>query len=451
MSRRRWRAIVALGMAQVVWLLTTETAAAGQALPVESAGAATTVGLWLSRLLDLTALAVTVGLLLVPTWLVDPEGGQAAILAPVGRHAARTAGLAAVVWAAAAIGLYVFALSNAAARSVGEVMQPAMLTRFADTRFGSAVVAQAVAALLVAGLATAARTRAGAAVALAGAALGALAPGWWGHGATSSAPAVAVTSHAIHVLAAVVWVGGLVALIGLFLPAADDGADVLAGVDGGRAWQRFSRLAGWALAAVGVTGVVNALLRIGVPANLVDTVWGRLVLLKALLFVGIGALGAHHRRRSLPALVAPGAGPGSRTVFRRLALVEAFLMAAAFATATTMASGIPADVEAASRVQLVTGSFADGQLNLSLDPAETGDNVVHLYFFDAGGLLRPVDDAAVTLRREGAEVRVPLVPAGPGHYTAPRLTLTDPGLYRVEVSGTVEAGQARASGTVTIR
>jgi putative copper resistance protein D len=423
------------------WLAVAPAAAVAG---LESAGRATTVGLWAARLADSAALTATLGLLLVPAVLLARGGGWAEPLDGAGARAARAAAVTALGWVAASAVLYTFALSNAAARPFGDVLQPALLTRFAGTRFGTAVLVQGWTALAVSALAVGARTRGGALVALGGAALGALAPGWWGHGATSEAPAVAVAVHGLHVLAAAVWVGGLGALTVVL--AADETFERLAD-----AARRFSRVAGWAIGVVGVSGLVNALLRIGAPGNLVGTGWGRLVLVKAALFGGIAMLGARQRSRSLPRLAAGDAGPGARAGFRRLALGELALMGAAFASAAAMASGLPADAEAASRIQSLALGFGDGQLNLSVDPAVAGDNVVHLYIFDAAGLLRPVEDVSVTLQGAGLPQAVPLVPAGPGHFTAPQFTIGEPGVYRVRIRGVLDSGPSTAAGTVVVR
>jgi hypothetical protein len=134
-----------------------------------------------------------------------------------------------------------------------------------------------------------------------------------------------------------------------------------------------------------------------------------------------------------------------------LARAELVLMVAAFAAATGMASGIPPDAGAGARVQSIAAAFGDGQLNLSIDPAVAGDNVVHLYVLDASGLPRPVEDLTVRLDGDQAQLAVPVLPAGPGHFSAPSFTVSEPGVYTVRVTGVLVTGPASASGTVVIR
>src|SRR5690606_26878695 len=75
--------------------------------------------------------------------------------------------------------------------------------------------------------------------------------------------------------------------------------------------QRFSDLALVAFAVVGASGVATAWLHLGEARNLLDTTWGRLVLVKVALFAVIGVLAWLNRRRRLPALT-PGGDPPRR-------------------------------------------------------------------------------------------------------------------------------------------
>ncbi|MPZ29367.1 MAG: copper transporter, partial [Micromonosporaceae bacterium] len=134
------------------------------------------------------------------------------------------------------------------------------------------------------------------------------------------------------------WVGGLAVLV-LGATAAEDDLATPAG--------RFSRIAGWAIVVVLATGTINALLHVDAPDQLWTTTWGRLVLAKLALFAGIAWLGWRNRTRLLPRLT------GARKAFRTMALAEVALMIVAFGTATGLASSIPADAEAAARIQSV--------------------------------------------------------------------------------------------------
>lgn len=416
---------------------TAPSAASPPDIQLEEAGSGTDVGMWISRLANYLALTAIVGLLLVAGHLLATGGAYD--LAQ--RRAARLAAGGAAVWAATGMALFVYGLSSAAALPLPQALSWDLAARFLDTRFGATVLAQAGVAVLVTVIAVAARTRRLALIGLGLAAVGALAPVWWGHAGTAPVPAVAVASDWAHVLAATMWVGGLAALAAVVLSRAADPADPA---------RRFSHMAGWALVVVGITGVINALLRISSVDELTGTTWGRLVIVKGLLFTGIAVLGWRNRTRLLPRLAGEDVTDGRRA-FRTLALAEVGLMLLAFGTATTMASGVPADAEAAARIQSVVTAFGDGQINVTIDPAQVGDNLVHLYFLDDTGRQREVEEPTLTLRRPGTTVDADLLTAGPGHYTVLALPIPEGGDYELRVTAVVDGQPESATATVTIR
>lgn len=403
---------------------------------IEAAGPGTVAGLWLSRILTYLSLSVVVGALVAAGWILKDGGGR---VGPVGARAMRVAAVGAAAWVVASVGLFVFGLANATARPVAEVLDGAVLGRFLVSRYGSGVAVQTVVAAGVTLLAAVARDRAFARATTLVVAVGAAALARAGHAGTTDVPLLGVASDTVHIMAAAAWVGGLGVLLALVARrgVADQAGPAL----------RFSRFAGWALAAVLATGVVNSVLHLDDPGQLLDTTWGRLVLVKLGLLGGIGALGGAHRRRTIARLTAGAVLPGA---FRRLALAEIGLMVLAFVTATAMVSGTPADVEAAARVQAVRTSFADGIMEVTLAPAEVGRNELHLYFFDDAVAPRDVEDPTVTLRTEERMVEARLVPSGLGHYTGPVVDLPDAGAYQVEVTGLVEGRRERSTTTMTI-
>lgn len=406
-------------------------------IELEDAGAGTAVGLWAARLLNYLSLTLTVGLLLAATVLL-PSG-----------HASRPravggAVLAAASWSVTGLALFAFGLSNAAARPLPDAFSWVLATQFAETRFGGLVLAQAGVAAGVAAAAAVGRRRPGAARgALASAALGAIAPALWGHARTDQLPAVAVANDWLHVLGVTAWVGGLAALVLLLLrrrmraPIAE-------------AAGRFSTMAGWAVVLVAATGVVNTLVHLGRVAHLTGTSWGRLALVKAALLSGVALLGYVSRTRLLPALrdEAPG---GTTAPFARLAAVELLFMVGAFGVATQMASAVPADAEAASRVRSFATPFGGGQVNLTVDPSRVGANVMHLYVFDDDGLVdRDARDATITLE-QGARVLEPrLLVSGPGHWSVLGQHLPSRGEWIVRVTATTSSGTTSATGAITV-
>ncbi|HVM15171.1 MAG TPA: CopD family protein [Egibacteraceae bacterium] len=415
------------------------------ALPVsaqlEAPGLGTVAGLWASRLGTYVSFTLLVGLLTAAAWLLrgSAEGSRSA-LGPSGRTAMRLAAVCAGAWAVSAAGMFFFGLANATARPVTAVFDTPTLGRFLATRYGSGMAVQCAVAIGVCLLAAATRDRTFARVALAGTGAGALALASSGHAATARVPPVAVAADALHILGAAAWVGGLVVLVAFVLRPGH--ADVVLPA------RRFSRLAGYALAVVFASGAVNSLMHVERPGQLLDTSWGRLVPVKLVLFAAIASLGWRNRRFLLPRL---GTQEAARTAFRKLAAAEVGLMILAFGTATAMAQGVPARVEEAARLEAVRVPFADGQVELTLAPARTGVNELHVYFFDDTGGLREVDDAAVTFVGEATTVEARLMDSGPGHYTGPAVNIPGPGRYRAEVVGEADEQEHTATATFTVR
>ncbi len=117
---------------------------------------------------------------------------------------------------------------------------------------------------------------------------GVLTPAVTGHAGTSADHQLSVVTVALHAGAAALWVGGLGALLALLARQRELLELVL---------PRFSRLAGVCVVAVGLTGVANALLRLGPWSALFGTPYGWLVLAKTGFLVLLAGLGGLARRR----------------------------------------------------------------------------------------------------------------------------------------------------------
>ena len=152
--------------------------------------------------------------------------------------------------------------------------------------------------------------------------LGMLTPGVTGHASSSASHEVAVTTVAMHVAAASLWVGGLAAILVLL----GRRRELLA-----TALPRFSTLAGACLAVVTVSGVLTAQVRLGSWAALFFTGYGALVIAKAAALVLLGVLGLLTRRR-----MAAG-----RVPVLRWAGVEVTLMAVTLGLAAALSQAAP--------------------------------------------------------------------------------------------------------------
>lgn len=287
--------------------------------------------------------------------------------------------------------------------------------------------------LLVAGLgilmATAAkRLRLGLALAGAGAAGTVLAHVWSGH-AAGGAPGLMVGLQWIHLVAVGAWIGGL----GTLLLVLRDRPN-LAAIG---AVRRFSALAGVALAIVALTGVVRAVEEVGAWSRLTSSSYGRLVLVKAGIFLALGLLGAVNRYVNVPAA-------GHRLQgLRRVGATEVAVAVGALAVTGVLSTKAPpvvlASVAPPSEV-VATGADLGTTVraNLTISPGLPGPNhfMLRMTDYDTG---RPVTSDRVTLRLElpgptdRGESTLELSPHLAGAYGAHGPHLSEVGRWQVVV------------------
>lgn len=179
-------------------------------------------------------------------------------------------------------------------------------TLLGDTRWGIAWIVQVVGVLAAAGLAAALLSRRGEALAPSpptgwGVAIGiplvaaGIAISWSGHAASGTDASLGTAIDAVHLVGSGLWLGGLVALLAI-VPIARRKLDEPAAL-------RLSaaivvRFSGVAIACVGVlvvTGVYRALAELGSLSDLVDTGYGRALLVKVAIFAVLLIGGAYNR------------------------------------------------------------------------------------------------------------------------------------------------------------
>jgi copper transport protein len=202
-----------------------------------------------------------------------------------------------------------------------------------------------------------------------------------GHAAPDGLPARAVDTA--HVVAAGVWVGGLIVLAAASIASGPRPA--------GTVFAAFSRLALGAVLVLVGTGAVNGLLRLASWSQLWSTGYGQ-VLLAKLALVTVALLAAAGSRRHVQQHRA-----AAGTV-RVEALVTIAVVAVTAALSTIPP---PADtgsaVAAQPTVEVVTLDLAEGRAaELHVDPAGTGGSALHLELRNGAGA--PLRARTVTLR-----------------------------------------------------
>jgi putative copper resistance protein D len=144
--------------------------------------------------------------------------------------------------------------------------------------------------------------------------------GLTGHSSAGGSHDLATNSLLIHLVAASLWAGGLLALLAHVIRGGQH-ADLAA--------RRFSVIALWCFVAMALSGIVNALVRV-LPSDLLTTDYGRLVVAKFVALCLLGVAGWRQRRSGVAALQAD---PSSRAALLRLALIEALIFGVTFGIA----------------------------------------------------------------------------------------------------------------------
>ena len=148
--------------------------------------------------------------------------------------------------------------------------------------------------------------------------------GWVGHAAAmgGAAAPLHLFGHAVHLLAAAAWLGGLPALALLLIAAGRAGTPADRALAAALT-RRFSVLGVVCVAALVATGIVNAWFMLDRWSAFVDTDYGRLLLLKIALFAAMLGLAARNRWQLAPRVVGGADGaPAAVRELARNALVE---------------------------------------------------------------------------------------------------------------------------------
>ena len=368
------------------------------------------------------------------------------------------AGLGAVM---SALGLC-FQGAIAGGTSLWSALDPGVIDDVLHTRFGTVWGLRLSAWLIVAVLLLlraphASRVAAVAFVVLLG--FLCLTPALAGHATTLDPDWVLVPANFLHVVAMAVWVGG-VALLLLALPAAtrllapEERTSVLAA-----SVSRFSTVALTAVAVLVASGIAQAILDLAAFRDLLDTAFGRAILVKAGLLLVLIALGAWNRQRARPrlaALAARRAAPGAAGVeLRRSLRAELALMLAVLSVTAALVSYAPP--VGATGPASAGAALGPARLELTVDPARVGRNQVHLYLFDrrSGRQWDRAMELTVNARLPDKGIG-PLAlqaqKAGPGHYVIRRADLAPKGDWRLDVAVRVSAFDAYSARLeVTIR
>ncbi len=307
------------------------------------------------RALTTMAAIVTIGWLLAATFL-DPSGRDG-VVSPAGRRDLKWAALAALVWAGLAIVQMMFELANILGIPLSDAIAPDVVSTYANavptTR---ALFVMALLALVVAVGSLATSTTGASAAWLLISVIAAALPALAGHSAGLGDHAMAMTSGVTHVVAAVLWMGGLAALA-VHAMRRDMPMD--------RAVERFSTIALICIVLLAVSGVANAYTRLDTPSQLLSTGYGQLILLKTGLIIVLGCIGWLIRKRILGNL----ARSTRVAVFARIAGLELLIMSLAVGLGVALASS------PTPRILVDLPSYGESLLGFPYPPPPTAMSV----------------------------------------------------------------------------
>jgi len=282
-------------------------------------GPVTTVGLPFVRAAGEIAAVTAVGAFLLAAFLVPPQTNG--VLDVDGYRAVRIGTVAAGAWAVCAGLLVPLTISDVSGQPITAHLNPANLWSLAGLINISSAwrwTALLAAAVMLASLPV--LRWSWTPLLLVGSLATLLPLGLTGHSSAGGSHDLATNSLLIHLVAASLWAGGLLALL-THVVRGGQHADLAA--------RRFSMIALWCCGAMALSGVVNALVRI-LPSDLLTTDYGRLVVGKFVALCLLGIVGWRQRRSGVVALQADS---GSRASLIRLASIEALLFGLTFGIA----------------------------------------------------------------------------------------------------------------------
>ncbi|MFE7506197.1 cytochrome c oxidase assembly protein [Promicromonospora sp. NPDC057488] len=270
------------------------------------------------------AVAVTIGTLALAAWVL-PRG-------PLVDRALGVAGIAAGVWTVAALVQLVLRFSWSTYLPLDSpTFGPALMEYVSTIAVGRTYLGIVIVAALTAAVALLVRGSVGAlcAMALPLVALGMQSS--TGHAAGAASHDLAISALFLHLGGAALWIGGLAAIVFVGLRHAAT-ADVI---------RRYSAIALWCFAAVAISGLVSAWIRIGSLDGL-TTDYGILLVVKAVLLIVLGGLGWLHRS-TVVARLSTGSATRNAAIglFWRLAAVEVGVMGAVSGVAVALGSTAP--------------------------------------------------------------------------------------------------------------
>jgi copper transport protein len=270
-----------------------------------------------------------------------------------------------------------------------------------------------------------------------------LTPGLAGHASTGTVIAGGIVLDVVHLTAASIWIGALIVLAFVLTPRQADpvSGDPVVVARSVSAWSLG------AVACIVASGVLQSLRQVGSWSALVDTVYGRTLLVKVAVVLVVVVVAALSRRTLHGRLVArggagstttaPRGGPTMLRALRTTVVVELVGLAAVLAVTGLLVNAVPAR-QVADLPYTQTFQTLGVQVNAIVDPARAGvANQFHFYVLGRDGAPKAIPelDASIALPASGiGPIAIPLVVASPGHYQAQRVDIPLAGAWTLKIT-----------------
>jgi copper transport protein len=408
-----------------------------QAAPLAGAGAESgadpvvAVVFWLARWLGFAAVALLVGgvFFALACW-------------PAGRTDRRLRRIVRIAWwsaTSASVAVLLLQGANATGSSILSALDPGRILDTMSTNFGIFVLARLV-VLIITGFLLTRREFKLAPVLGAGVALVAT----WsasGHAVAGDWVPFALVMDVAHLLAMSLWLGGLVFLVACVLPGRK-----LRPAETSAVLSRFSKVALISVAVLAGTGVLMAVREVGLSALLSGSHYVTLVVFKAGAF-GLVLWLAAMSRTSVQRQLVERARKGRSDVMNRLrrsVLAEAGIAIVVLGLTAALVATPPTELDAEqAQAAVSTGPFlsaidipGNGDVQVWVSPARTGDNQVVVNVRDERGINRDVPEVTAQLSLPAAAIGplpVPLTRSSAGQYVAEKFTVPTKGTWRLAV------------------
>jgi copper transport protein len=286
-------------------------------------------------------------------------------------------------------------------------------------------------------------------------------PGLAGHASNGIWSWLALPLDTLHVTAMAIWLGGLAALALVVLDRDPDAR---------RTAERFSPVALTSVIVIVITGVFATWRQVGFTRDaFVDTTFGRILLAKVTVFLGLVALAAWSRsivraRRPValsaavataPAPDAEPARPDPEVRNLRWSVLAEIVFGITVLVLTSMLVNTP-PARSALALPFATEMRTPNMLiDVTVDPARAGPVVIHIFTLTPSGASQYIVDATATMSLPSkgvAPIEVPLERAGPSHFQNTNFTVPLEGDWQLVVRAyKTQVDEAAAETTVPIR